>query len=236
MPVSVYSTGATEGLIMGLYWYWWVFIVLILILMISNILWFWYWWCMGPCSGYWRALRSNGDLGLLGMRSGRLQFEAMDYVAGVFNDIGIPMSWIQRSPDSFRFGALNSKIFMDTWGIATDPKIQQGIKVIVNDWNKSHPENDQIADYQDLFDRVKDGKIDDPITIPAVFEVPLYEIERFLQKIGPGDLEGHISERVQEETDEMKGSEWPRWMKVLIILECVIFGTMAMVYLLFGGS
>lgn len=235
--VSVYATGAaTEGMILGLAWYWWVFVAFIIALMISNGLWIWYWWTMGPVSGYFTAARSGQDLGITVMRSGRMRFYAMKYVAGVFNAIGLPLSWIQRSPDSHRFGAVNAKIFMDTWGVAVDPKLQVAVKTIVSDWNGTHDEDEQITNYDDLMKLIKNGTIDDPVLIPAVSEVPLFEIERYLPHIGAGDLEGHIAERVAEETDDLKTSAWPGWMKVLIAVEIVICICMGAVYLLGGGA
>lgn len=236
MPVSVYPTGAAEGMILGLAWYWWAFVAFGVILLLSNGGWIWYWWTMGPVNGYWTASRTGSDLGVLVERSGRMKFKAMDYVAGVFTAVGLPLSWIQRSPDSHRFGAVNAKIFLDTWGIAIDPKLQTAVKTAVIDWNEAHDEEEQIANYGDLMDLLKAGKIDDPVLIPAVSEVSLFEIERYLQRIGAGDLEGHIAERVAEETDDLKTSSWPGWMKALIAVEMVICAIMAVVYIFGGGG
>ena len=233
--ITVTPTGAgVEGMILGLPWFIWGFVVLGLVVLFSNAIWIWYWWTMGPVSGYFRAARTNSDLGIVALKSGRMRFYAMDYVAGIFNAVGLPLSWIQRSPDSHRFGAVNAKIFLDTWGIATDPKLQAAVKVVVLEWNETH-EDEQIANYADLYNLIKAGRIDDPILMPAVCEVPLYEVERYLPHIGAGDLEGHIAERVAEETDDLKTGAWPGWMKALIAIEVVIVIIVCTVYLL-GGS
>ncbi|MFA5408236.1 MAG: hypothetical protein WC343_05635 [Bacilli bacterium] len=221
-------------MILGLPWFIWGFVVLGLVVLFSNALWIWYWWTMAPVSGYFRAARTNSDLGIVALKSGRMRFYAMNYVAGIFTAVGLPLSWIQRSPDSHRFGAVNAKIFLDTWGIATDPKLQAAVKVVVLEWNETH-EDEQIADYADLYDLIKAGRIDDPILMPAVCEVPLYEVERYLPHIGAGDLEGHIAERVAEETDDLKTGAWPGWMKALIAIEAVVVVIVCTVYLL-GGS
>ncbi len=235
MTTITVTPTATTGLILGIPWYIWGFIALLLVILLSNALWIWYWWTMGPVSGYWRASRTNTDLGILCLKSGRMQFHAMDYVAGIFNSVGLPLSWIQRSPDSHRFGAVNAKVFLDTWGIATDPKLQVAVKTTVTEWNETHDDDEQITEYSDLYDLIRSGQIDDPILMPAVAEVPLYEIERYLPHIGAGDLEGHIAERVAEETDDLRPGAWPGWMKALIAIEIVICIIMAIVYLL-GGS
>lgn len=231
--ISVTPTGGT-GLILGIPWSIWGFVALGLALLISNALWIWYWWTMGPVSGYWRASRTNTDLGILCLKSGRMQFHAMNYVAGIFNAVGLPLSWIQRSPDSHRFGAVNAKIFLDCWGISTDPKLQTAVKTAVTEWNETH-DDEQITAYSDLYNLIRAGQISDPILMPAVAEVPLYEIERYLPHIGAGDLEGHIAERVAEETDDLRSGSWPGWMKAFIAIEIVVCVIMAIVYLL-GGS
>ena len=234
--ITVTPTGAeVGGMILGLPWFIWGFVVLGLVILFSNALWIWYWWTMGPVSGYFRASRTGTDLGIVCLKSGRMRFYAMDYVAGIFNAVGLPLSWIQRSPDSHRFGAVNAKIFLDTWGIATDPKLQAAVKAAILDWNETHTESEQIADYKDLYDLIKAGKIADPILMPAVTEVPLYEIERYLPHIGAGDLEGHIAERVAEETDDLKTGSWPGWMKALVAVEIGICLIMGVIYL-FGGK
>ena len=234
--ITVTPTGAeVGGMILGLPWFIWGFVVLGLVILFSNALWIWYWWTMGPVSGYFRASRTNTDLGSVCLKSGRMRFYAMDYVAGVFNAVGLPLSWSQRPPDSHRFGAVNAKIFLDTWGIATDPKLQAAVKAAILDWNETHTESEQIADYKDLYDLIKAGKIADPILMPAVTEVPLYEIERYLPHIGAGDLEGHIAERVAEETDDLKTGSWPGWMRALDAEEIGICLIKGVIYL-FGGK
>ncbi|MDD5049999.1 MAG: hypothetical protein WC489_07305 [Patescibacteria group bacterium] len=238
-PTAVYYSA--EPMILGLQWYIWGFLALVLALMFTAAAFIFYWWKMGPCGDYFGAARRNQDLGFLAMKSGRAKFIAMDYIAGVFNAIKIPLSWIQRSPDSFRFGEINAKIFMDQWGIATDPKIQQAVKVIVEEWNDEHITQDgipydQITDYRSLMDKIIKGQIDDPVIIPAVCEVPLYEIERYLPKIKAADFEAHVAERVSEEIADRTGTGLPGWVKLFIIAQLGIVALCIGGYIILNGA
>jgi hypothetical protein len=225
---------------LGLPWYIWGFVVAGFILFLVCLLAVYYYWKMGPVHGYWTATRNGQDLGVLIMKSGRMKFIAIRYLGKVFNAIGLPLSWIQRSPESHRFGEVNAKVLMDAWGITTDPKLQQAVKVIVEEWNQDHidPKTrepyDQIQNYYDLMELIKEGKIDDPILIPAVFEVPLYEVERFLPKIGGADLEGHVAARVAEEMEEFKGNSIPGWMKIFMLFIVGIVVVIIAAFLLKG--
>ncbi len=230
---EVVVTAAAEmpGYILGLPWFIWAFVVLGVIIVFSNALWVWYWYTMGPVGQYWQAVRKNETLGILLTKGGKLRFAATDYVAGVMRALDFKMSWMIRSPDAWQLGSVPTKLLIDTWGIGADPKILVAVKTVIGTWNEEHPDA-KIESYKDLYEKIKHKEIDDPILIPAVCEVPIYEIERYLPHVGAGDFEGHIAVRVAEEVDDLKGTEWPSWMKAFVMIQVAVIAFGGIIYLL----
>ena len=89
-------------------------------------------------------------------------------------------------------------------------------------------------DYPSLYDAVRTGRISDPVLIPAVFEVPTWEIMHYLEKIGAGDLNGHVDARVSEEKgmDRSAMDVMKIWMPIMIMALLVVCA----IYLLFGSG
>jgi hypothetical protein len=216
--------------------------------MILGFVLVWYWLKMGPCRAYFgAAVFGSGEIGLLCRGSGRASFINTRYVNGIFNAIGVPLSWIQRSFESYRFGACSMKILCDTTGIATEPAVQQAIKEFVINHNDRELRREQafaekdriytpqlIQDYEDLYQYIIEGKdlngnpveIPSDIKIHAVFEVSIDKVQRFLAHIGPGDLEGHLAVRIAEDKEADKDlSKVPTWMWIVIVI-FIAFGAM----------
>lgn len=236
--------------ILGLPWYMWAMVGLGIGIMGALGLFVVYWYMMGPCRAYFRAQWSNQDLALLGSKQGKLQFKGVKYVTGIFNAIDLPLSWIQRSKESYRFGKCNAKLVTDTNGICSEPAILQAIKVAVVEWNERELMREAycqtrgeeyapelICDYYDLVKLIKEKKITDPLVIPSVFEVPLHEVEHYLAHIGPGDLEGHIAVRVMEEMEKEDPTALPMWAKIFLfaLLGIVGVGAVLMYFMQSGG-
>lgn len=232
--------------ILGLPWYMWAMVGLGVCIMIVLGIFVVYWFMMGPCRAYFRAQWNNEDLTLLASKQGKLQFKRAKYITGIFNSIDLPLSWIQRSEEAYRLGKCMTKIVTDTSGICTEPTIYQAIKVVVFEWNErelnreaylrsqgQNYEPDLICEYGDLYKLIKEGKIEDPVVIPAVFEVPLYQVKHYLAHIGPGDLEGHIAVRVMEEMEKEDPMAMPMWAKVLLfaMLGIALLGGVLMYFL-----
>ncbi len=249
MAEILVPTGAAYGpmMILGLPWYIWAIVGLFVALMIAVGVFIWYWWSMGPCKAYSQATRNGTDLGILGMKSGRMKFVNLDYLTGVFRELNLKLSWLQRSKESWRFGAVNAKIVCDMWGIATEPKIQQAVKTAVLEHNAAEKvaedtaalsgfdyKPDYITDYGSLYAAVCEGKISDPVLIPAVYEVPVWEVRHFLAEIGPGDLNGHVDARLAQEkgTDKTAMDVMKIWMPVMMVALLIVVA----VYLLFGSG
>ena len=249
MAEILVPTGAAYGpmMILGLPWYIWAIVGLFVALMITVGVFIWYWWSMGPCKAYSQACRNNTDLGILGMKSGRMKFVTLDYLAGVFRELDLKLGWLQRSNESWRFGAVNAKLVCDMWGIATEPKIKEAVKVAVMQHNAAEKvaeetaalagfeyESNYITDYADLYTAVCDGTITDPILIPAVYEVPLFEVRHFLAEIGPGDLNGHVDARLAQEKgiDKTAMDVMKVWMPIMMVALLIVVA----VYLLFGSG
>jgi hypothetical protein len=223
--------------ILGLPWFMWAMVGLGIGIMIVLGIFIVYWFMMGPCRAYFRAQWNNEDLMLLATKQGKLQFKRSKYVTGIFNSIDLPLSWIQRSEEAYRLGKCMTKIVTDASGICTEPTIYQAIKVAVFEWNERELnreeylksqgqdyEPDLICEYYDLYKLIKEGKIDDPVVIPAVFEVPINQVKNYLAHIGPGDLEGHISVRVAEELEKEDPGALPVWAKVFLFALLGIVG------------
>jgi hypothetical protein len=237
VATEVVALPTGEGLILGLPWYIWGFVAMGFVMMILVMIFIFYWYSMGPVRDYFGAQYKGVDVALFLRKSGRMSIKSVKYVTGVFNAIGLPLSWIQRSDDSFRLGKCSAKVVCDTTGIATEPTINQAIKTWVAEWNdKEFRKQDKYAengmsytpqlvmDYYDLYKMIKDGFIDDPIVMPAIFEVPLWEVERYLAHVGPGDLEGHIAQRVAEAMQKADDKTIPQWMWMAIIVIGLMLG------------
>jgi len=247
--LTAQPVAAQEPIIMGMpQSYFLLMCLLITIIMIMGFVLVWYWLKMGPCRAYFgAAVFGSGEIGLLCRGSGRASFINTRYVNGIFNAIGIPLSWIQRSFESYRFGACSMKILCDTTGIATEPMVQQAIKEFVINHNDrelrreaAYAKADKyyspqlITDYEDLYQYIIEGKdlngnaVDIPpeIKIHAVFEVSIDKVQRFLAHIGPGDLEGHLAVRIAEdkEAGDQK-DKVPGWMWIVIII-FIAFGAL----------
>jgi hypothetical protein len=226
-----------ESMILGLPWYIWGFVGMGFIMMLIVMVFIFYWYSMGPVRDYFGAQQRGEDIALFLRKSGRMSIKRVKYVTGVFNAIGLPLSWIQRSDDSFRLGKCSAKVVCDTTGIASEPTINQAIKVAVAEWNDKEFRRQEryaeggkiytprlITDYYDLYHMIKNGEIDDPVVIPAIFEVPHWEIERYLAHIGSGDLEGHIAQRVAEAMQKADSTAFPGWFWPAIIIIGLVLG------------
>ncbi len=235
--------------ILGLPWFIWAMVGMGVGMMVLLGVFIMYWWMMGPCRAYFRAQWNNEDLTILASKQGKLQFKRAKYVTGIFNAIDLPLSWIQRSEEAYRLGKCMAKVVTDTSGIATEPTIYQAIKTVIYEWNERELNRERylasqgetyepelICEYYDLVKLIKDGKIDDPVVIPAIFEVPLYQVKNYLAHIGPGDLEGHIRVRVMEEMEKEDPTAMPMWAKVFIfaLIGVVGVGVVLMYFLQTG--
>jgi hypothetical protein len=236
---------AQELLILGVpLMYFLIIIVLCFALMMLLVVFIWYWNKMGPVRAYFGASLSGSELGLLCRQSGRASFINIRYITGIFNAIDIPLSWIQRSDESYRLGACSMKVLADNTGIATEPTIQQAIKEFVvghNDREKRRIMYFEqrgkeynpcfIRDYDDLYNMVVTGvdpngnEVDIPneIKIHAVYEVPIQQVQQYLAHIGSGDLEGHIAVRIAEDQEDRKDdSKLPGWFWIAVAVEVVL--------------
>lgn len=235
-------------MILGLPWYIWGMVGLGFMIFLLIIVLMMYWYMMGPCRSYFKAQLNGEDITLFAQKSGKLKFMRSDYLQGVFNAMDLPLSWIQRSDDSFRFGKCMAKLVTDMTGICTEPSLNQAIKTWVYEWNERELRKEiyykqqgyeytpeLVTGYGDLYEMIKSGRVDDPVVMPAVFEVPLWQIERYLAHIGPGDLEGHIAARVAEEAEKADSEAWPAWMKAFIAIEIGIVIVAIVAYML-GGA
>jgi len=201
------------------------------LIILTNALWLWYWMTMRPVGGYFTAVRGGQTLSILVTRVGKLKFTPVSYIGNVLTNMGLKMSWLVRSPDSWQLGAVPTKLVIDSWGIGADPKLQVAVKTIIGDWNKEHPDN-KIETYDDLREKIMKKQIDDPVLIPAVAEVPIYEIERYLPRIDSSGFEGHIQQRAAELIGPMKGTELPGWIKIFLILEMAVVAFGGIIFLL----
>ena len=240
VPTAGYPT-----MFLGLPWYIWAIVLLVVALFLTLGFFIYYRNQMGPCRAYRRAKARGDDLGILGKKSGQLKFIDLEYFAEVFRNAKLNLSWIQRTKESWRFGACNAKILMDFWGIASEPKLLEAVKVAVIQHNANEDakvaeaasKGEQytatyIRDYGSLYDAVVNGVVKDPILIPSVYEVPTWEVRHFLENIGPADFKGHVDALVAEEKgpDKTAGDIMKAYMPVIVGMLVVVVA----VYLFFG--
>jgi hypothetical protein len=211
----------------------------------------WYWMKMGPCRGYTgAAMKGRSDIGFLVRHNNRASMVDPTFIYGVFEKIGIPFSWIQRSYEWFRFGVCNLKIFCDMTGISSEPYVQSEIGAFVKGWNdselaRSQQDEDEpalIYDYQDLYQMCKSGKdangyeveVPDIIRLHVTYTIQINIIQKFLLEIGNEDLEGHVATRTIEEQMAKKADYMPpMWFWVLVIM--MIIGMVAYILMLKMG-
>ena len=232
---------APEQIIFGVpMTYFIIVLVMCFTIMMLLMMLLWYWMKMGPCRAYFGSVvRGNGELGMLCRQyhqSGRASFIKTDYITGIFKAIGIPMSLIQRSGESYRFGAASLKILCDMTGLATEPVVQDAIKNFVINYNDTELTKDNpafITDYEDLFHMATTGynANGEPVDVPAgikihiVSEVNTQDIQRFLAHISSEDLDGHVSVRISEDRIKDKQSESPPgwfWLMDAALIVCMI--------------
>lgn len=221
-----------------------IIIVLCFVIMILLVVFIWYWNKMGPVRAYFGASLSGSELGLLCRQSGRASFINIRYVTQIFNALDIPLSWIQRSDESYRLGGTSLKILADNTGICTEPTIHQAIKEYVVYHNDRERRREAyfesqgkeyipqfIRDYEDLYQLIITGKdangnpveIPNEIKIHAVYEVPIQQVQQYLAHVGPGDLEGHIKVRIAEDMMQKKDdSNLPGWFWLAVAVEVVL--------------
>jgi hypothetical protein len=239
--LTAQPVAAPEAIIFGVpMTYFIIVIVMCFSIFMLILMGLWYWKKMGPCRGYFGAVvRGDGELGMLCRQyhqSGRASFVNPKHITGIFNEIGISISWIQRNWEFYRFGAASLKILCDMTGIATEPSIQQEIKAFVTEYNDNYP--GLITDYEDLYQMCITGHdingepVDVPtnIKIHVVSEIPVQNIQRFLSHIGSEDLDGHVAVRISEDMEKDKKSETPPgWFWIafaLLIVGMIIYDIM----------
>lgn len=234
-------------MILGLPWYMWGFVACLVIMMFLVAMFVYYYYTMSPVGNYFWSAWNNEDVGIFLRQSGRMSLRPLTYLTGIFNDKRYPLSWIQRGDSTFRLGKCSAKIITDMTGIATEPELNMAIKTWVAEWNDNELkaqadayfageeyEPRLVKDYYDLYEMVKAGEVDDPVVIPAVYEVPLWEIHRYLAHIGSGDLEGHIATRIEEDkkAEEDADKKMPGWMWMFIAVEVIILIPVCLIMLM----
>ena len=251
----------TETMILGMpLMYFLVLVAIGVVIMLIGFVFLWYWLKTGPCREYFTvAMFGNGEMGLIARASGRASFIKTKYVTGVFNAIDYPLSWIQRSFEAFRFGAVNLKILCDISGIAVEPSLQQAIKETVVEWNDREIRRDfkaredgrnyipqYLQGYKDIYNLLvegvgpdgKDYEIPEFVNIRAIFEVPVYTVKRYIPRIGAGDLEGHIQRRMYEDVDKEEPRKmFPDWFYLgIAVVAIIIILFVIMNYFLTSGG
>ena len=106
------------------------------------------------------------------------------------------------------------------------------MKTAITQWNKGEEATDDeirkkvleaqragkykpITDYNSLYNMAIQGKLlPDVIRIPAVAEVPLHELDRYLQDVDVGKMTLAINKVAQELT---KNDDPNKWVKLVII-------------------
>ncbi len=205
--------------ILGLEWYIWVFLVLIIIiigligvLMLIRIM-------AGPAWGYVSAkLQKLQTVGFNILDTGSLEMIPLNYKAGVVSDTtkGSAMSWLLRDAKPLRFGSLDAVLIRDRLGIAQNPDVLEAIKTLHEKYG--------FSSWDELRELISDGKIsEEEIPIPVIFNVPLYEVERYIAPVKAGDFSNHVSTLVQEEVESKIHDGMPLYLKVFIAVEISVF-------------
>jgi hypothetical protein len=236
---------APEAIIFGVpMTYFIIVLVMCFVIMMLIMMFVWYWMKMGPCRGYFgAAVRGTSELGMLCRQyhqSGRASFVNPSHITAVFNVIGISLSWIQRSWESYRFGAVSMKVMCDMTGVSTEPMIQNEIRTFViwyNDTELAKRDEDPdynpalITDFEDIYQMVITGyntngeyvNVPANICIHIASEVPTQNIQHFLSHVVAEDLDGHIAVRISEDIlKDQKSESLPGWFWFAVAAEVVI--------------
>ena len=215
------------------------FVIIVVLVMVIFGLVFWaaiHWWYMGPVWKYYDAVRKRIDQAVYIGKQGRVTLEPMEYIGAAFRFIGAPLYFLQTAAGGLRLGGINTVIVTDTVGIVKDPKLQVAMKHAITQWNLGENAEDEeiraavkraqaagkyqpITDYNTLYKMaVKDKLLPDILRIPAVAEVPVHELDRYLQDVDAGKLALTINKVAAELT---KSEDPNKWIKVTIVCAIV---------------
>ena len=206
--------------------YIWIMVMMMLIIIGIGAWYLMHWYFMAPVWRFYAAVIKKHDLGIYIGKNGRVRLEDIEYIAAVFQHIGVPLKWLQLSPRSLRFGALNTVIIRDVRGIVDDPDLQIAIKQAIKDWNGDIANKDQKIDaYETLYKLAREKKLPEILEYAAVAEVPLFEIDRYLQDIDSGRfamIVNHMVEKLTEEEDPNKANIWIKVAIIVAILLAIV--------------
>jgi hypothetical protein len=219
--------GFFDGTLLNVPIYLWIMIVMMFIIIIIVALYLLRWHFMAPVWRFYDAVMKRHDLGIYIGKNGKVRLEDIEYVAAVFQHLGLTLKWLALSPRSLRWGALNTVIIRDVRGIVDDPDLQIAIKQTIIDWNNEpgRKEEDRIIDYESLVKLVRSRKLPDVLQYAAVAEVPLFELDRYLQDIDSGKfamIVNHVVEKFKEKEDPNAVNPWIKAAIVIAIILAVV--------------
>ena len=216
--------------------YFYIFIVLLMTIIGLVLYIVIHWFYMGPVWKYFSASWNKIDQAIYVGKQGRVTLEPMEYIGAAFRFIGAPLYFLQTSAGGLRFGGVNTMIVTDTVGLVKNPKLQVAMKTAITQWNLGEDATDEeiraavirakankkyvpITDYNSLYNLAIKGKLlPDVIRIPTVSEVPVHELEIYLQDVDAGKLALTINKVAAELT---KDTDPNKWIKITVVCAIV---------------
>jgi hypothetical protein len=164
---------------------------------------------MKPVWGFRSAVANSTPLAIITGMNHTIWMESIEYVAGIFRSLDLPLMWILTSKTAAgQMGGKVNTIFLgDDWNIVHDQDIDYAIVYAARKWNEEHPDK-YIKDWETFELHLMNGDLDqmfpEGIKLPPFRIVDTTEIQRYLPKWAAAHHAGYINQEVAKRENKDK--------------------------------
>lgn len=190
-----------------------IFVLGMIVLFGGMVVWQYIYEPLKPVWGFRTASLTNKPQAIIHGMNGQIWLEAVDYVAGLYRSMNLPLMWIITAPVSGQMGKVSTVEMSDDWNIVHNIDIDYAIVEIVHRWNEHqkllNPDltPDELVkqeliiyDWKSLEKRLLNGELDTfvpaGVKLPPFRIVDLHEIRRYLPKWTAAHFAGYINQEV----------------------------------------
>lgn len=155
------------------------------------------------------AIKNHVPLAIITGMNHNIWMESVEYVAGFFKSLELPLLWIITSKTAAgQIGGKANAIFVsDDWNIVHDQDIDYAIAYAAKKWNKENPDK-FIKDWETFESHLINGDLDlmfpEGIKLPPFRIVDPNEIQRYLPKWAAAHHAGYINQEVAKRENKDK--------------------------------